>query len=400
VDGVSFLMVWLALALSSAVWLILFRPTVRLVWQGEIMVPLAAIIFLFGVGYTRTNGASAQGPTLQITLIQPSVPQALIWDEKENTSRFNELLRVSENALGNSEGRAARAAYSIGDTNSGTRGTRPSDLLVWPESAVPELRTANYIAITNLARTHRLWLIFNAEDVVPRRHATNEFDNDVFNAAFLFDPQGTFAGVYHKQKLVIFGEYIPLVRWLPLVKWLTPITDSFAAGNAPAQFEIQRWGERPREPANGLSSGSSGFSPRPFVRASPLICYEDTLAPLAREAATGDTDYLVNLTNDGWFGDSAEQWQHLANAVFRTVENGIPLVRCANNGVTCWIDAKGRVRDIFKDQSGSIYGAGALTIELPLQHHAPTFYNRHGDWFGWGCVGVATLALMLRKRQG
>ena len=118
---------------------------------------------------------------------------------------------------------------------------------------------------------------------------------------------------------------------------------------------------------------------------------------LAREAVRDDTDFLVNLTNDGWFGESAEQWQHMAGAVFRAVENGVPLVRCCNNGVTCWIDAHGRVREIFRDNSGSVYGTGALTIDLPLQKHAPTFYNRHGDWFGWGCVGIAMIVLALKR---
>ena len=117
---------------------------------------------------------------------------------------------------------------------------------------------------------------------------------------------------------------------------------------------------------------------------------------LARVAARDDTDFLVNLTNDGWFGDSAEQWQHMAGAVFRAVENGLPLVRCCNNGVTCRIDSHGRIREIFHDKTGSVYGMGALTIDLPLERHVPTFYNRHGDWFGWGCVGFSCLLLARR----
>jgi len=136
----------------------------------------------------------------------------------------------------------------------------------------------------------------------------------------------------------------------------------------------------------------------PFrVKTSPLICYEDMFPHVARRAVRDDTDFLVNLTNDGWFGQSAEQWQHMAGAVFRAVENGVPLVRCCNNGVTCWIDATGRVREMFRDKTGSVYGAGALTIDLPLEKHAPTFYNRHGDWFGWVCVGFAAIALALKK---
>ena len=106
------------------------------------------------------------------------------------------------------------------------------------------------------------------------------------------------------------------------------------------------------------------------VKTSTLICFEDMFPQLAREYVQDDTDFLVNLTNDGWFGEGAAQWQQAAAAVFRAVENGVPLVRCCNNGVTCWVDAPGRVRQIFTDQTGSVYGAGAMTIELPLSHPA------------------------------
>jgi apolipoprotein N-acyltransferase len=274
-------------------------------------------------------------------------------------------------------------------------------LLIWPESAVPDFNDASYIAITNLIRAHRVWLIFNADDVVPRPNAANEYDNDIFNAAFLFNPDGKWAATYHKQKLVIFGEYIPLVRWLPFLKWFTPITGGFATGNEPATFELER--RTPvRQEINVISLNADReigvpAASRLRVKATPLICYEDIFPQLARKAVRDDTDFLVNLTNDGWFDRSAEQWQHMAGAVFRAVENGVPLLRCANNGVTCWIDAHGRVREIFRDNTGSVYGAGTMTIDLPLQKRAPTFYNRHGDWFGWGCVGIAAIALALKK---
>jgi apolipoprotein N-acyltransferase len=246
-------------------------------------------------------------------------------------------------------------------------------------------------------------LILNAEDAVWRPEAKNRDDFDIFNAAFLVNPEGRFAAVYHKQKLVVFGEYIPLVRWLPFIKWFTPITGSFASGDRPVPFEMERWGERPREPFGQTNDippdGSPGVSPHQKVKTSTLICFEDMFPELAREYVEDDTDFLVNLTNDGWFGDSAEQWQHAACGVFRAVENGVPLVRCCNNGVTCWIDATGRMREILKDQNGSVYGIGAMTIEVPLQKHAPTFYNRHGDRFGWGCV-ILALALVARQIIG
>jgi apolipoprotein N-acyltransferase len=184
------------------------------------------------------------------------------------------------------------------------------------------------------------------------------------------------AGLYHKRQLVIFGEYIPLVRWLPFIKWFTPITGGWTAGDRPGTFPLNH------------------------ARIAPLICFEDVFPGTAREAATDDTDFLVNLTNDGWFGRSAEQWQHLANAVFRAVENGLPLVRCANNGVTGWIDAHGRLCQVFTDADHTVYGPGALTVEIPLlpvgEKRVPTYYHQHGDWFGWSCV-VVTAGLLLRR---
>src|SRR5207253_297437 len=102
-----------------------------------------------------------------------------------------------------------------------------------------------------------------------------------------------------------------------------------------------------------------------------------------------NTDFLLNLSNNGWFRESAAQWQHAANAVFRAIENGLPLVRCSNNGLTCWVDSQGRM-DILSLGKGDIYGVGFKIVEVPLlggQKRPPTFYHQHGDWFGWGCLG-------------
>jgi apolipoprotein N-acyltransferase len=101
-------------------------------------------------------------------------------------------------------------------------------------------------------------------------------------------------------------------------------------------------------------------------------------------------DVLVNLTNNGWFGASSAQWQHAAAGVFRAVENGVPLVRATNNGLTCWVDATGRIRQWLGQKSGDVYGSGFLTVNVPLSPDGRprTFYNRHGDVFGWSCAGV------------
>ena len=353
VYGVSFLVVWTSLSFYSAVRMIFAMPNSRFAWQPEIFLPLLAVVALFALGEIKVNEPISTTATLHVALVQPSIPQNLIWDETANSERFQQLLQLSESAL-----------------------TNKTDLLVWPESGVPEFDDATYAAITNLVYRHHIWLIFNADDAVPRPNATNEYDNDVFNAAFLFGPDGGFREVYHKQKLVMFGEYIPLVNWLPFVKWFTPIPDSYTAGKSAKQFKLEDF----------------------HVACSPLICFEDLFPQLGRKAAAGGADFLVNLTNDGWFGQSAEQWQHETSAIFRAVENGLPLVRCCNNGVTCWIDANGRVVKIFRDGDGSVYGTGTMIFDLPLQKHLPTFYTRNGDWFGWSCVGITLTLFVCRWR--
>ena len=201
---------------------------------------------------------------------------------------------------------------------------------------------------------------------------------EFYNSSFLLNPEGKLVDGYKKRNLVIFGEYIPLVRWVPFMKWFTPIPGGFTPGERATFFEL-----------GDLK-----------VKTSPLICFEDMFPQLARDCAAGDTDFLVNMTNDGWFGESAEPWQHAAGAVFRAVENDRPLLRCTNTGLTCWIDAQGRLREIFRDSRGSVYGPGFMTAEIPLltpgEGHSRTFYNLHGDWFGWACVGITALNLLRR----
>jgi apolipoprotein N-acyltransferase len=375
VYGVSFLVVWFSLSLLSAALAVFSKPNSRFAWQPEVFLPLFAVAVVFAFGSFKMHGQIPPASNLRVTLIQPSVPQTLMWDENANSNRFQQLLALSENAL-----------------------TNQTDLLIWPESAVPEFDTDTYVAIQSLIRKHHVWLIFNADDNEPKVSNTNDFDS--FNAAFLFDPDGNCAAIYHKQKLVIFGEYIPLVRWLPFVKWFTPITGGYEAGNVPVQFEINL-ARTSSEPTIEVNNVSSAASAKQTVKTSPLICFEDMFPQTARKSVQGDTDFLVNLTNDGWFGQSAEQWQHMASAVFRAVENGVPLVRCCNNGVTCWIDSYGSVREIFKDRNGSVYGVGAMMAQIPLpsEKSAPTFYNRHGDWFGWSCVAVTIIIILLRLKK-
>jgi apolipoprotein N-acyltransferase len=362
VYGLSFLAVWVSLSLLSAGVMVIQRPTARSVWVGEVFIPMITVAVLFNLGFQRVRREEPQPRNLKLTLVQPSIPQTLIWDPSNDTLRFNELVSLSEQALSNQV-----------------------DVLIWPEAAVPKMLRYNkeiFQSITNLARRHHVWMIVGSDDAEPRRDSARE-EADYFNSSFLINPEGELMQRYVKRNLVMFGEYVPLGRWLPFLKYLTPIEGGFTAGTAATPFDLKSLG----------------------TRTQVLICFEDTFPHLARDELRPDIDFLVNLTNDGWFGNGAAQWQQAANGLFRAVENHLPLVRCANNGLSCWVDARGVLRDVFVDNTGSVYGKGFLTVDLPLPRegtaHTLTFYTRHGDLFGWSCaaVGLALPAARLAKRK-
>ncbi|MCL5099394.1 MAG: apolipoprotein N-acyltransferase [Candidatus Omnitrophica bacterium] len=356
--GISFLMVWFSLSLASAFWMLWRRPTERWGWLGELILPLLALMGVLLFGFDRLEHAPVPTRTLNVTMVQPSIPQTLIWNPKESTNRFRSLIDLSRQALAHAK----------------------TDLLIWPEAAVPNILRYDpeltYPAITNLVETAKVWLILQADDAQPRSPNGRSNDYDLSNSSFLFSPDGQIRAIYHKQRLVIFGEYVPLSRWLPFLKWLTPIEGGFTPGTHPVPFHM----------------------PELKANTSVLICFEDVFPQSVREYVQPNTDFLVNLTNDGWFGQSAAQWQHAFNALFRAVENGLPLVRCANNGLTCWIDPLGRLHDVNFDNRSNIYQAGFKTAKVPLlplgQLRQPTFYNRYGDCFGWACVALAAAALL------
>ncbi|HEV2694647.1 MAG TPA: apolipoprotein N-acyltransferase [Verrucomicrobiae bacterium] len=371
VYGISFLVVWFSLALFCAAQIILKNPAKRHGWQAEIVLPLVVVIACFTAGLFRQNHGISTSDSVRVTLIQPSIPQTVIWNSEENDKSFQRFLALNETAI-----------------------TNQTDLVVWPESAVPEMSEENCRAISAFARQHHVWLILNGEDVTTTKTATN-----YFNAAFLVNPQGELTRTYHKQKLVIFGEYVPLVRWLPFLQWFTPIVGGWTEGDKSVTFPLDPLHPRAdADTTNKIITIGSTIPARHSAKTAALICFEDTFAPVTRDAAQDDLDFLVNLTNDGWFGDSSEQWQHMANSVFRCVENGLPLLRCSNNGITCSINGYGRVENIFRDAAKNEYKQGYLTVEVPLlqpaEKSAATFYNRHGDWFGWSCVALTGLLFM------
>jgi apolipoprotein N-acyltransferase len=349
VYGVTFVVVWFSVAVGATMLKLARNPSMKPVW-GDAALPLLALMWVLGFGMNKCLSPPPSARRLKVALVQPSIPQTLIFDSAADAERFGEVIALSERALE----------------------SKP-DILVWPESAIPSLTEDNQQAIARLLAKHPVWLLFCADSSVMVSGATA-----IYNSSFLVSPKGSVEGTYHKRRLVIFGEYIPLVRWLPFLRWLTPVGDGFTPGERIVPFNLTS----------------------PAASISPLICFEDAFPQEARAHTGPDTDFLVNLTNDGWFGDGPEQKQHAVMALFRAVENGVPLVRCTNNGLTCWVDAQGRMQEAL-DTGRGIYGPGFIAPEIPLRdpNRGRTFYNQHGDLFAWGCCGISVLALFFWKRN-
>ena len=387
---IAFLVVWLSVTLAVMFLRVVRQPGLRWGWLIELCPAALVLIGAMIFGLNRLRHPIETDRPLKVALVQPSIRQEVIWDHARDADRFDKIMELSRLAL------AAKP-----------------DLLIWPESSMPNFTEDNFRAITNLIATHKVWMILGADDAEPRPGAINPNDYETFNAAFLLSPEGNYVATYRKQHLVAFGEYLPFARWLPFLRKIIPIPGDFTPGNRPVTFELDAVatvddrraldGDVPGRRSQTAATGAdrSKRDATTAVKLCVLICFEDVIPGLTRQSAGDDIDFLLNLTNDGWFGESAAQWQQAANAVFRAVENGLPLVRCTNNGLTCWIDSRGRLREFLRSQSGDVYAPGFMIAGVPLlpagQKREPTIYHRHGDWFGWSCVALAALVCVFHR---
>jgi apolipoprotein N-acyltransferase len=213
---------------------------------------------------------------------------------------------------------------------------------------------------------------------------------EYFNSSFLVDRKGQTDEIYRKQHLVPFGEYVPLEGVFPALERFSPLGWSCTAGSTSTVFRVP--------------VSRTDFEDR-TAAFSVLICFEDIFAYLSRDAVLSGAQLLINQTNDAWFDGSAGAEQHLSHCVFRAVENRVPVVRCANTGVTCGIDAAGRTR-VFELEDGTrtgFEGAQAYRVRVPRADSGRTFYTRFGDvFFGLPCAvvsGVLTAFFMVRRRR-
>lgn len=294
---------------------------------------------LLGVGlWHKGEGAAAteaDAPILR--LVQPNAAQHEKWDPDKIPVFFNRMVAASE-------------------------AKPPADLVIWPESSLPVMLEDAAPALGYIgARAEALAVIG-----LQRQNASGGYHN----ALALIDESGTALTVYDKHHLVPFGEYMPFPAfWQRLgVRALAERTETgYVSGVGPEIIDIPGVG-----------------------RALALICYE-AVFPRHTRVAGDRADFLMQLTNDAWFGAAVGPWQHLEQARMRAIEQGLPMVRVANTGVSGVLDGKGELI-----ASLPLNTAGHIDVALPPAL-APTLYARTGDAFVFGIL-LLLLALAGGKR--
>lgn len=256
------------------------------------------------------------------------------------------------------------------------------DLVVWPETALPEELRYSTTAASMVRRltADGVPLLAGSLDfeIVETR---GEVERVFYNSAFLIQSPGTIVSEYRKQHLVMFGEYMPFAKWLPFLRSLTPMPEDVTPGDGNGTLEL---------PEEGVKLGM-------------LICFEDLMPGLAHSRAEEGADLFMNQTNDAWFDPLWGSHAHLAHAVFRSVEQRRPSVRVTNSGVSAWIDVRGVVRDRVEDPLTGDYrirGFKTFEVEIP-QEQETTFYHRFPFLFP-GCALVLTFggSVVLFFRKG
>ena len=235
-------------------------------------------------------------------------------------------------------GRKEDAYEAFGRLMDAVAAAKP-DIVVMAESAMSEFGTvrsfrAQDVARAFIGRSGARMLVAGGDDVVSNR---------TYNAVALYRQDAGFAGVYHKQHLVPFGEYIPFDKWIEPLQRLSPVGVSIHPGE-PALFEIPAGDGR-------------------IVKVAPLICYEDTDPRLAAAAKRMGADMIVLVTNDSWFSESAEAEAHAAQAVLRAVETGLPIVRVGNSGVTGVIRPDGSAHWLADERGRPVVDSPGVMVE-------------------------------------
>lgn len=297
---------------------------------AAVVVAAVALAAVAGYGAVRLWQTALPVADLDIRIVQPSIDQKDKWRPELRDEIFQTFLDMTEAPLG--------GAARVGQPR----------MVVWPESAVPFLLTQEPGALFRIGQSlgDKTELVTGAIRAEPGMRGA-----DYFNSVFVIGTEGTVQGIYDKVRLVPFGEYVPF----------KPLLESLGISNLAGPMDGFEAGYQPR-----VLTTSESFS---FL---PMICYE-AIFPGSLDGVSRRPDFLLNVTNDAWFGRTPGPYQHFAQARLRAIETGLPLIRAANTGISAVIDAKGQVVAKL-----AIFEKGLIDSKLP-QRLDNTLYGIFGD---------------------
>lgn len=377
VYGVSFLLVLVNISLAMAFygWFAAASCGHKYKRPLSLMIFLALLLIVMAYGssqalrYQKSDGASI---TFTASVLQGDIPQCRKGTEEQTRYAMNKYFDLSYKAV-----------------------TSKPDLVVWPETAVPLPYRANYQICTEYrARMKKII----SENKIPFVVGSIDFEDiysgadrepNFYNSVMLINSKGELADRYYKYHLVPFGEFVPLSKYFPTLVRLVGMGRDLAAGKTFNPIEV-----------------------RPGVKAGFNICFEDVVPYVSRNHVLAGANFLMVVTNDAWYPKSSEPEQHLANSVFRAVENRLPMLRCGNNSCSVLIQPNGFISDaIFKTKDGKGReilditrrgeGWANFTVTVP-EKPALTFYAKHGNVFILACwliFGFAFAAALLNWRE-
>jgi apolipoprotein N-acyltransferase len=288
-------------------------------------------------------------------LVQPNVPiqEGALWTKEYFQNILRDLTAVSLHPPdGNLDGEKKSQRY---------------DLIVWPESPSPFYTNDPMFrdAVSALARQSGTWVVAGSIGITPTMHS-GEGSSHIFNSAALVNPGGDWVGRYDKVHLVPFGEYLPFPRLFAFAGGLTKEVGEFQRGTSHAP----------------LDAGGERFG--------TFICYESIFPDEVRQGPLQGAQAFLNISNDGWYGDSGAWRQHLQQTQMRAIENGRWLLSGTNTGKTASIDPFGRIVVSTERKIRTALAAPYALIS------GTNFYTRHGDWFAYLCAIISAGVLLAR----
>jgi apolipoprotein N-acyltransferase len=328
---------------------------------------LSAAALVFGaVRMRQVDDIIAHAPRLSVGLVQPNFAYTV-------DGEFSRDEAVRQLSALQSESRHLQEAGA--------------QLVVWSEGAYPVTLPRDFSADFTPDYAGMIRRGFSVPAVI----GADMYDpahEDAFNSAILLDAAGRAAGSYDKVRLLAFGEYIPGIDTFPWLRKLLPEgTGRFTAGRGPALLTLRGPGVPPG-PGDARGHGDGTW------KLGPVICYEDILQGFLRGVGRLHPDLLVNLTSDSWFGADSEPWEHLALAVFGSVELRVSMVRAVNSGVSALIDPNGRLlrKTYADDPYRHPHAEDGVVVAAPGMSGGHTVYVAVGNLFAYLCL-AATLLL-------